>query len=255
MNFWPFNKKITVKVSVEPTVSHLKKKSMEYTKSLREQVECKRVQKENEAVLNEIVSSKIDAIIKSFEDKNRCPYSEGDWVVPVYYGFPVFNGNHGWLPTAHSFVETFRKDGIDGPVPLKVKSCFVDSGWLYDKLDHTWNDYNIDLHRKVGRGVLEKLVEERIGFLRSKGEELVQYAVDIDWEFHKFPYKEGKNGWLDLKWGGFPAASVMPKDCEIAKEQAQLWEKESALDKARADFKNQESKLESIKKEFLNRLE
>lgn len=198
----------------------------------------------------------IDNAIKDFKVSQPQPYKEGDFVDILYYGWP--QSLRGWLPTAKAICNHFGKDipELNGPATLKVKNCYVDCSWLTERLDPRWTDLVEGLisRAKNGTDLKDKFNDYIIQL--SKGGPLVEWAIEIDWDYHKFKYDTcdgkptNKKSHLVIHWE-IAANTFIDSRTPLATKQKALYIQEQSLKQAK-EFYNQEyeSVQENIKALF-----
>jgi hypothetical protein len=91
--------------------------------------------------------------------------------------------------------------------------------------------------------IIKNLVLTRFNYLKNSRQKLLSWCVDIDWDFHKFTTTDKPSEYLNIRWGGFLAASVLPLTSMKAQIQLGVWEKEKELREKTREF-------EEMRKEF-----
>ena len=196
----------------------------------------------NKKALKEYTDNFIQDNIVEFKKNNPQPFFPTQFVTPIYYGTGRLNNTIVFLPTAKYFIDNFKDNykAFEKPISFLVKDCYVNSGWLEDKLDPSWNNDVAEILDSPNLTVLKNKFDYYTKRLISHKIVPVEWAVLIDWDFHKFRKVDSvdQDDYLKLKWGDFSANSVTLTSSEYAQKQALALNKYLELKEAQAGYDN-----------------
>jgi len=241
---WPFKKKI--KVVIVDSANEEKRKHDEIIRSEK----LKDLQRHNLPILTELVNKIIAELVETHKQLSPQPFQVGDNVLINKY--PFMNGL-GWFASGQSFINTFKDqdERIGYHTTFKVDKVWIDTGWIQDKLDPNWNNETSEFLNIVSPQVLEARLRERVDHLiKYLGRPATEWAVDFNWKEMAFKSDTPNKDYLDLKWGGFPAANFIKARSPIGDAQIFLTVAEKKFIDAKEAYLLQEKVFEGEVKRF-----
>lgn len=207
--------------------------------------------------LNSFIQEKLQIFLKN----NPIPFNVGDLVTYDYYGFNRSNcHNFGWFSWFNSAQSNFKScKKLQGSFTNKISKIRADTSFLYDMLEYVWSNELMYCTKKLYKTHIYNLLKERydkkISMLTSNS--FIVWIIDFDWEKIKLAY-DGKNGWLNLRWGGFNAGEFLLTNTELGKQTIILSRKEQfylkQIEKLNKQKENIKEKIDNIKNNINNNI-
>lgn len=241
---WPFKKKI--KLVIVDTANEEKRKHDEIIKSEQR----KQLQRDNLPILLELVNKIIAELVETHKQLSPQPFQIGDTVLINKY--PFANGL-GWFASGTSFINTFKgqDERIGYHTHFIVDKVWIDTGWIKDKLDPNWDNETNDLLNIVSHRMIEARLRERVDrLIKSVGGPVTEWAIDFNWKELAFKSDDPNKEYLELKWGGFPAANFIKARSPIGDAQIFLTVAEKRFTDAKEAYQLQEKVFEEEVKRF-----
>ena len=248
---YPFKKKI--KISLVDTDESLEIKELK--KSYKQSLEELYIERKNYLLI--LINNYINKKLKELEYIEK-PFRVGDFVVVDYYGESYYNA---LASSGLDLVKNFP-DIPDLRRPLKIKAIFPYTQFL----EHTFcvskgnNGYNFytesdkiyDIIRSsTSISTLEYKFNDYIKALELRHKNTVEWAIDFDWEYHKF-----RDGDFKVSWGGFSPSTFYRHDCYEGQIQLSLLEEEKRIESLYVSYNDSlneyREKINKFKKSITN---
>lgn len=235
--FGLFNKKARKEKIVERVLTEQEKIAIAEYK--------KKIKSDNKSLFLDCVNEVIERRKQEFIKRVPQPFKVGQMVTYDNYELKS-RKTLGWHGTIISARYTFKDiEAFKGTFTAPVYKIYVDTSYLYDRLEKMYYDDGFYTDTPLERSDVIRRIEARVVRLKNqKGHPLLEWIVDFDWATLKLPYFEGKDGWLDLRWGGFVADCFLPTDSKVAHRQIKMWKKERAFLKEKQKFEKKKIKME-----------
>lgn len=241
--FGLFNKKAHKEKIVEQVLTEQEKIAISEYK--------KKIKSDNRSLYLDCVNEVIERRKQEFIKRVPQPFKVGQMVTYDNYELKP-RKTLGWHGTINSARYTFKDiEAFKGTFTAPVHKIYLDSSYLYDKLDRMYyHDDTLLIDTPLEREYVKSFITRYIIRLKKEMDHpLLEWIVDFDWATLKLPYSEGEDGWLDLRWGGFVADCFLPTNSKVAHRQIKMWKKERAFLKEKQKFEKKKIKMEEeIKK-------
>jgi hypothetical protein len=248
---YPFKKKIKISLVDTDNSKEFKELRKSYVQSLEE------LHAERRNYLLILIKNYFNSKIAELELTKK-PFNIGDFVVIDYYGESYYDAI---ASTGIDLVKNFR-DIPELKSPLKINSIFPYTTYLENKLGVSKkdNDYyfysttkyiNKIIINSTSILTLEANFKNFMSVLESTHKNLIDWAIDFDWEYHNIKYEDR---FLFIKWGGFSPSTFFKSDSNLAIKQQELFEREDNIKNIYEEYKTKINELsvdvESFKKEL-----
>lgn len=228
---YPFKKKIKISLVDTEASKEIKELEVSLKKSTEE------LHKERKNYLLVLIKNYINHKI-TYLELTKKPFKIGDFVVIDYYGESYYDAI---ASTGIDLVKNFPTL-TELKSPLKINSIFPYTTYLENKLGvyKKDNDYyfysmpdtiNDMIINSSSILTLEINFKNFISTLELKNKNLIDWAIDFDWEYHNIKYINGVSNILFVRWGGFSPSTFFKSDSNDAIKQQELFEREDNINK------------------------